>query len=560
VSTLSPLVITGTFFFGSAALAACYLAFNRFTKEAIKKYWKVILILIIANFATKSPCNSPFFDGLEYEDSYIYKASARVIYEGRYEYSRINAYYPTSCIYGSIKDCRMSGIFVMNFLGYPYLINLGYRLFGYQIDISNIISLIFSGLSIVFIFLAALLMINRLLFALVCSFVYITIPIFNVYASTSLTEPMSNAYLVLVLLLCLIFLNSIQEEKRAQLKNILGLGAIALTMIFSVLVKTTNMSLVFCLPIAGLISLMAEKKAKDRNKRNRFLLFLWVVIIVFLFSSLVLNYQTAVEINKGDIGLNPFSVSFLKILAPIFAISFFNFKWYLFYSVLFIVGLFFGLKKKNGIYPIVIFIFYFILHTSHYRSYYFTRGVPVATDEALRYMTSLISVYSLIVGLGIYWFWLWIKNLTRGRLSAHIVNSIAIACAVLVLGVSTATTLERRAYFIEDEHNVRIAPALKTLEYLENKDGVLITSEHALFQIYGKVDLPLIDFPSISNQIPEDEVDGLIRSSNVYYLETGDRGGIDEERYQQQYRYIDSKIKVQVISGNNFRLYRLLKD
>ena len=558
--TINPIEVTGIFFFGSLILAFSYLTINKFIKNAFKKYWKIIVVLILANIAIKIPYKSNFFDGMEYEDSYIYKASARAIYEGKYEFSKINSYYPTASIYGSIKNSRMSAIFVTNYLGYPYLINLGYRVFGYHVNISNIVSLAFSGLSIAFVFLIALLMIDSLSFALICSFVYLTIPIFNVYASTSLNEPLSTVFLALVLLVYLVFNNSEHKNKDSPYKNILGLASIAFTMIFSILVKTTNISLVFCLPIAGLVYIVGKKTLKDKYSRNKFLMSLSTIIIVFLFSALVLKFQTAVEINRGDIGVNPFSFSFFKILAPVFAKSFFNFKWYLFYSALFIVGLYFGLRKKNGIFPIVIFFFYFVLHTSHYRSYYFIRGVPVTIDEALRYMTSLVSVYSIIVGLGIYGLWQWLKTLGRSKVNAHVGKSIVLGLAILISGVSLLFTLKCRSYFAEDEYNVRIAPVLRTLEYLKSKDDVLITSEHILFQIYGRADLKLIDFYSIDNQIPEDEVDGLIRSVNVYYLETGERGGVDEERYQQQYRYIDSKIKEHVISGNNYQLFKLLKE
>jgi len=557
---LNPIEVTSIFFFGSLTLAFCYLATNKFIKNAFKQYWKILVLLILANIAIKIPYKSNFFDGLEYEDSYIYKASARAIYEGKYDFSKINPYYPTSCIYGSLEDCQMSGIFVTNFLGYPYLITLGYRLFGYQINISNIVSLLFSGISIAFVFTAALLLIDKLLFAVICSFVYITIPIFNVYASTSLTEPLSNAYLMLVLLLYLTFLNSDLEGKRVRLKNILGLSAIAFSMIFSILVKTTNLSLVFCLPIAGLISLMAEKKLKDRNQRIKLLISLPVIFLVFLFSAFVLKFQTAVEINRGDIGVNPFSLSYFKALAPIFAGSFFDFQWYLVFTPFFLAGIVLGIKKKNEIFPIFIFVFYFVLYTLHYRSYYFTRGLPVMKDEALRYMTSIISVYSIIAGLGIYYLLRWIRKVTGNRPATSVSKSLVVALLVIILGVSVFFTLKCRAYFVEDEYNVRIAPVLKTLEYLKNKDAVLITSKHILFQIYGNPDLKLIEFCSINNQILEDEVDGLIRSGNVYYLETWDRDAVDEERYKQQYRYIDSTIKEHVISGNNYQLFKLLKE
>jgi hypothetical protein len=557
---LNPIDITCIFFFGCLILAVSYFSISKFIINTFKKHWKIIVLLILANVALKIPYKSNFFDGLEYEDSYIYKASARAIYEGEYEFSKINPYYPTSSIYGSIKDSRMSAIFVTNFLGYPYLINLGYRVFGYHVNISNIISLAFSGLSIAFIFLISLFIIDSLSFAFICSFVYLTIPIFNVYASTSLTEPLSTVFLSLVLLVYLIFNNSEHKNNDSVYKNILGMASIAFTIVFSILVKTTNISLVFCLPIAGLVYIVGHKTLKDKYSRNRFLMSFSAVIIVFLFSVLVLKFQTAVEINRNDIGINPFSFSFFKTLAPVFAKSFFNFKWYLFYSALFIVGVYFGLIRKNGIFPIVIFFFYFILHASHYRSYYFTRGVPVTTDEALRYMTSLISVYSIIVGLGIYGLWEGLKALGRSKVNVHMRKSVVLGLAILVLGVSLLFTLKCRSYFFEDEFNVRIAPVLKTLEYLKSKDDVLITSEHVLFQIYGNADLKLIDFCSIENQIPKKEVESLIQSTNVYYLQTMDRGGVDEERYQKQYRNIDSKSKELLFSGNNYQLFKLLKE
>jgi hypothetical protein len=172
-------------------------------------------------------------------------------------------------------------------------------------------------------------------------------------------------------------------------------------------------------------------------------------------------------------------------------------------------------------------------------------------------MMSVISVYSIIVGLGIYYLWHWLRTLARSRI---IRDSIVIILAFFVLGSSLFFTLKCRAYFVEDEYNVRIAPVLKTLEYLKDIDGVLVTSEHILFQIYGNTDLKLIDFSSIGSQIPKDEIDSLIRSANVYYLKTMERGGVDEERYQKQYQYIDSKTKEEVFSGNNFKLYRLLRE
>ena len=557
---LNPFGVTGFFFFGSLVASSAYLAINKFAKKAFEKYWKIIIVLILINILTKVPYKSNFFDGLEYEDSYIYKASARALYEGHYKISAINPYYPASCIYGSLKDCQMSAIFVTNFLGYPYLIYLGYSLFGYHINISNIISLLFSGISISFLFIVALLILNRFLYAFICCFIYLTIPIFNVYASTSLTEPLSNAYLILVMLLYLLFLNSASEKMRLLPGDILGLAAITFSTVFSILIKTANIALVFCLPTAGLIFLASENKIKHKVWKNKFLISLLPFFLTFLFSYLVLNFQIAIEINRKDIGVNPFSFSHFKVLAPVFGLSFFNFRWYLVYTLFFLAGIIFGLKNKSGLFPTVVFLCYFALYTFHYRSYYFTRGLPVAKDETLRYMTSIVSVYSLIVGLGIYYLF---SFLGRAKIikSPGKIKKIVIAFLIIITsGTSILFTLKCREYFVEDEQNVRISPVLRTLEYLNQKDDILITSEHILFQIYGNNDLKLVDLCSINILIPEEEIDKLINSSTVYYLDTIARDSLDEERYLLQLQYLDKKRKELIYCCQSYKIYRLLPE
>lgn len=558
--TVNPIEVTGIFFFGSLILSFSYLALNKFIKETFRRYGKIIVILFLFNIAIKIPYTSKFFDGQEYEDSYIYKASARAIYEEKYSFSKINPYYPTSCIYGSLNNCRISGICVTNFLGYPYLISLGYHLFGYQINTSNIISLFFSGISIVFVFIAALLLIDKPLFAFICSFVYITIPIFNIFASTSLTEPLSNAYLILVLLLYMTFINLEPEGKKLPFRNILGLSSIAFCMIFLILVKTANISSIFCLPLAASIPLWAEKKVTSRNQKYNLLISLPVFLIVLMLSFFELKFQTAVEINMSDIGVNPFSFSYFKALASIFVLSLTNLQWYLIYTPFFLAGIFFGLKNKKGIYPIFIFFFYFALYTLHYRSYYFTRGVPVVKDEALRYMISIVSIYSIIVGLGIYYLWLWIRRIAWKKMTETLIKSSVTTLLFIILAVSVYFTFKCRAKFVDDEQRSRVAPILKTLEYLNCKNDALITSEPILFQIYGSLDLRLVDFCAIDSQIPKNIVDSLNKSANLFYLETMNRSSPDGERYHAQFQYIDCRLKEEISFGEYYRLFWLVPE
>ena len=553
---MNPVLVTGLFFIISTILSIYLIINNQHVRKIIVKHWKLLIILVLLNFVFKFPFNLKFFDGLEYEDSYIYKASARSIFEGDYKFSKINPYFPTSCISGSIKECNQPGIYVTNFLGYPYIIHLGYRIFGYHINIANVISLIFSAISIFFLFLVSFLIIDNLNFALICSFIYITIPIFNVYASTALTEPLSNAFLILVLLQFLIFTKSKQKGRNLLLFDILGLAAIASTLIFSILVKTTNLSLVFCLPIAGMIYSFFKCNKKEFN-RYRILSTLPIMIIIFLFSLKILKFPIALEINEADIGVAPFSMSYLKTLAPVFLKSFISLKWYLFYSIFFVFGLYFGLKRKVGLFPIGIFFFYFFLYTSHYRSYYFTRGIPVFEDEALRYMISIISLYSIVVGIGLYYFLKGVKQQLSKRFIFFPYKIVLPALVFIIIVVSTIFTLRDREYFVEDEYISRIEPVKKTLEYMNEESDVLITSEHILFQIYGSSSLRLIDFCSIGDQIELEYIDYLIRSDRVLYLQVGVRDRITEQRYLHQYAFIDSKNRELLYSSDYFNLYRL---
>jgi hypothetical protein len=153
-----------------------------------------------------------------------------------------------------------------------------------------------------------------------------------------------------------------------------------------------------------------------------------------------------------------------------------------------------------------------------------------------------------------------LKRVIDKRINIFRYKSIGIAIAIAIMGISFLFTLKNRAYFVEDEYISRIAPVKKTLKYLKNNDDILITSEHILFQIYGSPELNLIDFCSIEKQIPKEYIENLIRSNNVYYLQTMERDGVDEQRYRQQYSYIDLKSKELLFFDENYKLYKLKKD
>jgi len=554
---LNPILVTGIIFFSSTMLALYMIINNQHVRKIFTKYWKILIILILLNFVFKFPVNLKFFDGLEYEDSYIYKASARSIYEGNYHFSVINPYFPTSCVFGSINDCNYSAIFVTNYLGYPYLIYLGYSIFGYQVTIANIISLLFSSISIVFLFICALLIIENVVFAGCCSFVFITIPMFNVYSSTSLTEPLSNSYAILgvmIYLMCIYYPNKLESIYT----KIIGTLTIIFTLTFGILVKTTNLSIVYCLPIISFLYLFIGKKHRhNRNAIQKLFITLPGVVIILVFSFVSLDVLGIVDINKGDISQAPFALSYFKDLAPVFLKSFLSIRWHLFYFLFFLIGLFVSIKKGYALFPILIFLFYLALYTTHYRSYYYTRGIEVTIDEAFRYTTSMISFYSLTVGLGIYFFITKIsKNLNPYGLKKSL-RTILVILSIFILGVSYFYSYQNRAYFIEDELKSRIYPVKRTLEFINHKNISVISSEHILFQIYGNKSLDVIDFNSIDILIPTSLVDERIETKEVIYLQTIENDEINGKRYSKQFEFIESKNKELIYEEDHFRIYRI---
>lgn len=556
---MNPVFTTGFCFFLSTIFIFIALGLNQHAKKLLKKHWKILIVLVLLSFAFKFPINSEYFDGLEYEDSYIYKAAARSIYEKSFHPSELNPYFPASCILGSIRDCNLSAIQVTNFLGYPYLIYLGYSVFGYQINLANIVSLLFSSFSIVFIFLCSLLILEKFMYALSCSFVYITIPLFNIYSSTSLTEPLSNSYLILAMMLYLLFVfYPNKSESQNFFSNLIWIFALFFTLIYAIFAKTTNLSLVFCLPLIAFFYIYTTKKKFNiKTVKRNFLMTLPVIIIVILISFTVLNTPGIVGIDKGDIGQNPFSLTYLKDLVPIFLKAFLSFDWHLFYFAFFIIGIVLSIKMKYGLFSVVVFFSFLFLYTSHYRSYYYTRGLSVSIDESFRYMTSFISMYSLIVGLGIYHFLKISKKILDRFKIKYLFKSILIIGLIGILCVSYYFTAKNRSYFIEDEYRSRIHPVKKTLEFVKERNISVLTSDHVLFQIYGPSNLELIDFSSIAVLIPTNMVDEKIENQEVIYLQTMEEDRVNGERYSEQFKYINSREKELLYEEESFKIFRI---
>jgi hypothetical protein len=334
-----------------------------------------------------------------------------------------------------------------------------------------------------------------------------------------------------------------------------------------VLIKKENLSLAMSLPAATLLYLFMNRHNLDNltksNIKANLLTYLPVILLVIVFALYVVNFNKVLSVEENEIGNNPFSVKYFLDLMPLFMKSYFYYKWYFFFSVFLIVGSFCMTRTGLVVFPIIIFSSYFLLYTSHYMSYFYVKGGIVNEFETLRYMTNLMSIYSLIVGVGLFGIYTFskeriprIKSLCQFKLFKYIFTfALLITCFFL--------TQRLRTNFVQDEYYTRIQPVVKTISHFQEVDNlIIITGESLLFYIYGDENINIIDYASISSDINETDLDRLIDENYVVYIrKEEEESSLWKERWKEQYDYLKSKRKVLLYDGEKengvFRIYRI---
>lgn len=556
-------MLTIFFCFGSIIFTILFCYNNKYIKKIIKDNWRYLLLLILINFLFKCPFDLNFFHGLEYEDAYIYKASARYIYENiSQNNSTINSYLTDSCRFGSLKACHMSSTYSGHLMGYPHLILFFYSIFGYHPDIANFVSLFLSSLSILWVFMLANMIISDKKYILTCCFIYITLPIFNVFASTSLSELTSNFYIGLLLLsyLCYVYYSSDENNSNFFMKTINN-SFIFFNLGVLLLIKRENISMVLCLPLCSIAHLYFNQKNINVKKIKERLITLSPIFIIFIFFYIfILDIFSTVEVENIEIGQEAFSIAYLKLLMPIFFQSFFNIEWYFFFSIFLILGLFQIFKEKNVfIFPVIIFLFYFILYALHHRSYYFIKAGEVSMFGTIRYMMGLVSLYAIISGMGLYKSAVYIHQIVSKYQKSYFLKSINRLTSITVATLCFLVSFYVRSSFIEEEYRSRIQPVEKTCELISKDKSIIITSVPLLFHIYGGAELGIIDFCSIDKYILKSIKEIMKSDVNlVLLLSKQDLDTLNQQRFIHQFRLIKDIKKVVLYSGEHYLVYKIL--
>lgn len=276
-------------------------------------------------------------------------------------------------------------------IGYPFLIAISYKIFGLKKLGPANVSLFFSVLSILLIFLVSYLIFKSKRISLFSSFIFSFLPL-NIFYSTSMLSESSSVFFILLALLS--FLVYIKNKKTKTL----ALSILAFA--FSLCIRKEN--LVLIIPI---LILLLINKIKIKSKKFIFPFFLLVLIIpniLTIYSIPWLYSLLGFEGIQFDISNIIYNIKYAFLLiAGLHPIIFSFFLCFGIYSLR---------KNKNMFFLLtwlLIFLIIYILYSVPKSSIY-SQYPAVWT----RFLIQCYPAFCIIAGYGIYNFIKTIKNIT----------------------------------------------------------------------------------------------------------------------------------------------------
>jgi len=521
-----------------------------FLKNELIYNYKLILILLGIAILAKFPLFGHYFFGLEYEDAYIYNAFARALLY--IQHLPATPFLTQGCLFGSLRNCYLSGTYSGHLITFPAIVYSIFRLIGYSPYTILYINLICSLLSVILIFLIAKILINDNSYAAITAGIFALTPIINVFHTSGLSETFSSTWILLFLYIFL--LKYVQRAECRKYTYLFWLSLI-FSLTIATLIKRENLLILLTPFIAIFIqSIKARKRILQELFRFTPIIILTGAIILFYLFYIRLNYTVITD--QTDIGCLTFDLKFFGSIFPMFLKSFFNLRWFFIFSYSTIIGvcfIFLRIKKYNNfLYPVFFFFSFLLLYSLHYRSYAFVKYGEIHGFETLRYISNLFPFYCFFSGLGLF------KIYEKFKPSNLITKPLFFKPFVIIfilLLIFQSQNLKFRFSNIELEE--RITPVKETLKFANN--GIIITNEPLLFQIFGDANVKIIELSCIGKSIQKKDIVKMIKENNVMYLEKFPYESYSKDmRIQPAIDIIKDFIQVSVIkSSTNFQLYQL---
>jgi hypothetical protein len=198
---------------------------------------------------------------LEYEDAYVYNGFSRLLLYNQ-DFG-VEPFLTKGCMVGSLSNCLLLGTYSGHLIGFPSVVFLLFKLFGYHQHAICMVSFVSSLFSIVLVFLISTTLIGDRFFAFMSALVYSLTPIMSVFHASSLSETFSSTF---VLLSLLAYLWNIKMGRGVSILGRVALwGFLFTAQLSAALIKRENLILL-SLPLVTLaIGMFQGKEAVKGN-------------------------------------------------------------------------------------------------------------------------------------------------------------------------------------------------------------------------------------------------------------------------------------------------------
>jgi hypothetical protein len=497
---------------------------------------------------------------MEYEDSYVYTVAGRQLLQHTLTRSSPTEFpYSISvCAAGSLTSCRESESFPEHFIGDAYILSLCSRIIGYSPDVGTIVSLLAACLSGILIFLISIVVADNVVAASTAVLIFAVTPVFAVRGLETSAEPVSNACISVVLWFYLRYL-SVSTVRNSHMNTIGTWCALTASLLLSLTIKRENALLIISLPFIGLLLYLYDRRDGNPSKRK----LLWVTasaVLALAFSFQMKTVQTLVG-ETALLAKFPVTSRSLLRLLPVFLRSFFVLRWYGGGALLVVLGLMVAWRRKHlALCPLLLFAAYVLLYAFHIRSYYEMRPGDVSPYSALRFSMALMTLYSILAGLGAAAL---IERLCAPGFHARrrwAVSIVALCTLGAALGTSFRITVAMRDEAVEDEFRVRIRPALTAVRFAladGSRRDYIVTQEPILIQMYASPSTNVFDLARLDNAAIKELTVANGRAGFLFLDERINRTPANADRYKDQLRYLKGLRQDLLYTTSEFSVVRL---
>ena len=537
----------------------CFLT-DRYLHSLLKTHWKPMLVCVALVVLWRIPTEGGFFHGTEYEDSYVYTVAGRQMAE-HLQIKPSGATLPYSinvCAVGSLTSCKQSDNFPEHLIGYPYIISVFSNILGYRPSVGSIANVVCACFADILIFLLCMVIADNVIAAASAALIFAITPVFAVWGLETSAEPVSNGCMSLALWWCLRYAFA-RPENSSRWHPLVTWCAFTTTLLFSLTVKRENILLAMVLPVIVFLVQFFNKRSQLSPIRNAW----WIVLgslVAFIFSLQMKLFQS---MGSETVLLNKFPITSGELirLLPVFLRSFLVVNWYGGAAILVLIGAAVaGRKRSLALFPLLLFTAYVLLYAFHIRSYYEMQSGNTDPRAALRFSMSLMSMWSILAGLGSASLFGWVQR-TRSYVGHRVLyNRIAACTLVVVAGVSFLATTRFREDVVEDEFRMRIEPSLTVVRAAvsdQTRASYIVTLEPLIPQMYSRPSVDVVSLPELDGTVMK-EIGFSEGATDVLYLdEQIHRTPADAVRYKTQLEYLNQFQHDTLINDDGFSVVRI---